>query len=131
LDGDDELITPDHTGPARIVNAVSALSALHSLDNALRDLTDRLRALPESRLVRQVGPARDLAQRLVDWAHGVEREGVLPPPPAPELPVVGIFVTADQVAVAGADLVAALRQRETPEVLAAAAAAVAELRAQL
>jgi hypothetical protein len=110
---------------------VSELSSAHSLDNALRDLTDRLRALPESRLVRQVGPARDLAQRLVDWAHGIEHRGVLPPPAAPELPVVGIFVTADQVAVAGADLVAVLGQVSAPEVLAAAAAAVAELRAQL
>jgi hypothetical protein len=131
LDGDDELITPDHTGPARIVNAVPELSSAHSLENALRDLTDRLRALPESRLVRQVGPAQDLAQRLVEWAHGVEHRGVIPPSAAPELPVVGIFVTADQVAVAGADLVAVLAQVSAPEVLAAAAAAVAELRAQL
>jgi hypothetical protein len=56
---------------------------------------------------------------------------VIPPPAAPELPEVGIFVTADQVAVAGADLVAILAQVSAPEVLAAAAAAVAELRAQL
>jgi hypothetical protein len=56
---------------------------------------------------------------------------VLPTPIAPELPVVGIFVTADQVAVAGADLVAALRRHPAPDVLAAAVAAVAELRAQL
>jgi hypothetical protein len=117
---------------------------------ALRELTDRLRALPESRLVgRPEGTGRgraelagELAQRLVDWAHGVEhRDGTFQL--APQLPGVGLFVTADQVAVAGADLVAAAvglpldtpvwadagRRAPLGEVLAAARAAVADLRA--
>jgi hypothetical protein len=131
LDRNDEMITPDHSGPARIVTAMCELSSTQFLDNALRDLTDRLRALPESRLLRQVEPARALAQRLVEWAHAVEHHGALPAPAVPELPVVGIFVTADQVAVAGADLVAALQHASAPDILAAATAAVAELRAQV
>lgn len=122
------------------------------LANSVRELTDRLRALPESRLVGRpdgaaVGRAelaRGLAQRLVEWGHGVEhrdRERSVPP----ELPSVGLFVTADQVGVAGADLVAAAaglptdtrvwvdagRRAPLSDVLAAAGAAVAELRALL
>jgi hypothetical protein len=146
LGREDELITPGHTGPARIVNAVSELSSTELLDNVLREVADRLRALPESRLVARVGAAQVLAGRLVEWAHGIEHRGLLPPPPPPELPVVGLFVTADQVAVAGADLVAAAdglspttpvwvdagtRQVALADVLAAATAAVAEMRAQL
>jgi hypothetical protein len=121
------------------------------LANVVRELTDRLRALPESRLVGRpdgatVGRAElagALARRFVAWAHGVEhREHA--PSAAPELPSVGLFVTADQVAVAGADLVAAAAglPADTPvwdagrrvplgDVLAAALAAVAELRALL
>lgn len=111
------------------------------LANAVRELADRLRALPESRLVGRAESARELAQRLVAWGHGVERRDE-PPSPAPELPAVGLFVTADQVAVAGADLVAAATglPDDTPvwgaagqrvalaEVLTAALAAVAEAR---
>lgn len=110
----------------------------------MRQLTDRLRALPESRLIGRAESDRGLAQRLVEWGHGVEhRDG--PSSPAPELPAVGLFVTVDQVAVAGADLVAAAaglpadtsvwadpgRRAPLAEVLAAALVAVAELRAEV
>jgi hypothetical protein len=119
-------------------------ASVELLANAVRELTDRLRALPESRLVRRAESARALAQRLVAWGHGVEHRDEQPSA-APELPSVGLFVTADQVAVAGADLVAAATRlpADTPvwtdadqraplgEVLAAALAAVAELRAVL
>jgi hypothetical protein len=146
LGRDDELITPGHTGPARIVNPMSELSSAAVLGIALRELTDRMRALPESRLIGRVAAGEQLARRLVEWAHGVEHRDRLPPPPVPELPHVGLFVTADQVAVVGADLVAAAsglpastpvwvdggtRQAPLADVLAAAAAAVADVRARL
>jgi hypothetical protein len=142
----DELITPGHTGPARIVVVMSELSSTKLLGNALREVADRLRALPESRLVSRVSAAEALARRLVEWAHGIEHRDVLPPPPVPQLPTIGLFVTADQVAVAGADLLAAAdglppdtpvwvdagtRRVRLAEVLAAATAAVAEVRARL
>lgn len=146
MDRHDELITPGHTGPARIVNAMSELSSAVVLGNAVREVTDRMRTLPESRLIGRVGAARVLARRLVEWAHGVEHRDRLPPPPTPELPDEGVFVTADQVAVAGADLVAAAdglppdtpvwvdggtRRVPLADVLAAATTAVADLRARL
>jgi hypothetical protein len=124
------------------------------LANGVRELVDRLRALPESRLtgrpegaaVGRAELARALAQQLVAWGHGVEHRDDPPGSVAPELPRVGLFVTADQVAVAGADLIAAAdelpadtgvwvdggtRRASLGEVLAAAGAAVAELRALL
>jgi hypothetical protein len=69
-------------------------------------LSDRLRALPESRLRR--GPAAaalTLARELAERARRLERS---PRPPA-ELPEAGIYAVGDQLAVAGHDLAEALR----------------------
>jgi hypothetical protein len=124
---------------------MSDLSSTPALAIAVRDLADRMRALPESRLIRQIAAAEGLARQLVAWAHGIEHRDRLPLPSIPELPRVGLFVTADQVAVAGADLVAAAAglPPDTPvwadadarqplaDVLAAAAGAVAAVRAAL
>ena len=71
-------------------------------------LADRLRALPESKLRRGaaaegLAAARELALR----AQRLEFPGAEPRP----LPEAGIFAVGDQVAVAGHDLAAVLRER--------------------
>jgi hypothetical protein len=76
------------------------------LHAAVDRLSDRLRALPESRLRR--GPAEAalaLARELADRARRLER----PSRPPAELPEAGIYAVGDQLAVAGHDLAEALR----------------------
>ncbi|MFF2811503.1 hypothetical protein ACFVT2_30885 [Streptomyces sp. NPDC058000] len=76
------------------------------LQTAVDALADRLRALPQSALRRGAAAeglalARDLAAR----AQLIERPGERPR----ELPDAGMFAAGDQLAVAGHDLVEALR----------------------
>lgn len=77
------------------------------LTTAVTRLADRLRALPESALRR--GPeaqGRALARELARRAQRLEFPGAEPR----ELPDAGPFAVGDQLAVAGHDLVAALRE---------------------
>ncbi|MFE1767453.1 hypothetical protein ACFW81_24945 [Streptomyces angustmyceticus] len=76
------------------------------LQTAVDALADRLRSLPQSRLHR--GAAAEglaLARRLATRAQLIERPGE----PPHELPDAGVFAVGDQLAVAGHDLVEALR----------------------
>ncbi|WP_411129487.1 hypothetical protein [Streptomyces sp. x-19] len=76
------------------------------LQTAVDALADRLRALPQSALSR--GAAAEglvLARELATRAQLIERPGAQPR----ELPDAGMFAVGDQVAVAGHDLVEALR----------------------
>ncbi|MEW1660171.1 MULTISPECIES: hypothetical protein [unclassified Streptomyces] len=76
------------------------------LQTAVDALADRLRALPQSALRR--GAAAEglaLARELAARAQLIERPGGRPV----ELPDAGMFAAGDQVAVAGHDLVEALR----------------------
>ncbi|UJB42364.1 MULTISPECIES: hypothetical protein [unclassified Streptomyces] len=76
------------------------------LQTAVDALADRLRALPQSALRR--GAAAEglaLARELTARAQRIERPGERPR----ELPDAGMFAVGDQLAVAGHDLVEALR----------------------
>ncbi|MFK0296509.1 hypothetical protein ACIQU6_39405 [Streptomyces sp. NPDC090442] len=76
------------------------------LQTAVDALADRLRALPQSALRR--GAAAEglaLARELANRAQRIERPGQRPG----ELPDAGMFAVGDQLAVAGHDLVEALR----------------------
>lgn len=76
------------------------------LQTAVDALADRLRSLPQSRLSR--GAAAEglaLARQLAARAQLIERSGE----PPRELPDAGMFAAGDQLAVAGHDLVEALR----------------------
>ncbi|WP_030810397.1 hypothetical protein [Streptomyces sp. NRRL S-337] len=76
------------------------------LQTAVDALADRLRALPQSRLSQ--GAAAEglaLARELATRAQLIERPGE-PPRPFPDA---GMFAVGDQLAVAGHDLVEALR----------------------
>lgn len=76
------------------------------LQTAVDALADRLRALPQSRLSQ--GAAAEglaLARQLATRAQLIER----PQEPPRELPDAGMFAAGDQVAVAGHDLIEALR----------------------
>ncbi len=66
-----------------------------------------MRRLPESRLNRVAGAARELAQALADAAAGIEGRDDAAPPPARAVPTLSVFALADQVAVTGGDLTAA------------------------
>ncbi|MER5775878.1 hypothetical protein ABT144_16605 [Streptomyces sp. NPDC002039] len=82
---------------------------------------DRLRAAPQSRLQRGAAAealelARELAVRAqrLESAAGAAEAGAAPgATPARVVPDAGIFVVGDQVAVAGLDLVEALRATAT------------------
>ncbi|GAU68585.1 Syd protein [Streptomyces sp. NBRC 110611] len=76
------------------------------LQTAVDALADRLRALPQSKLSQ--GAAAEglaLARRLAARAQLIERPGA----PPRELPDAGMFAVGDQLAVAGHDLIEALR----------------------
>ncbi|MFE3886553.1 hypothetical protein ACFXPQ_27220 [Streptomyces lydicus] len=76
------------------------------LQTAVDALADRLRSLPQSRL--HQGAAAEglaLARQLATRAQLIERPGE----PPRELPDAGVFAAGDQLAVAGHDLVEALR----------------------
>ncbi|MFG2098281.1 hypothetical protein [Streptomyces sp. NPDC048612] len=76
------------------------------LQTAVDALADRLRALPQSRLDQgAAAEALALARRLATRAQLLERPGESPY----ELPDAGMFAVGDQLAVAGHDLVEALR----------------------
>ncbi|MEV5597293.1 hypothetical protein [Streptomyces sp. NPDC052496] len=76
------------------------------LQTAVDALADRLRALPQSALARgAAAEALALARELAARAQRVERPGQEPY----ELPDAGMFAVGDQVAVAGHDLVEAVR----------------------
>ncbi|MFI0710593.1 hypothetical protein ACH4SK_08025 [Streptomyces inhibens] len=76
------------------------------LQTAVDALADRLRSMPQSRLGQ--GAAAEglaLARQLATRAQLIERPGE----PPHELPDAGMFAAGDQLAVAGHDLVEALR----------------------
>ncbi|WP_432145570.1 hypothetical protein [Streptomyces sp. bgisy084] len=76
------------------------------LQTAVDALADRLRSLPQSRLDRgAAAEALALARQLATRAQLIERPGE----PPYELPDAGMFAAGDQLAVAGHDLVEALR----------------------
>ncbi|MGK5549494.1 hypothetical protein ACSNOH_32920 [Streptomyces sp. URMC 127] len=77
-----------------------------SLLAAVDAFADRLRALPQSRLSRgAAAEALTLARELAARAQRIEEPGAGAPR---EMPEAGMFAVADQVAVAGHDLAAAL-----------------------
>ncbi|WP_031013638.1 hypothetical protein [Streptomyces sp. NRRL F-5727] len=81
------------------------------LTAAVERFADRLRAAPQSRL--QQGAAAEglaLARELAVRAQAVETPGAAPQ----IIPDAGVFVVADQLAVAGADLAEALRMAPSP-----------------
>ncbi|WP_046778927.1 hypothetical protein [Streptomyces yangpuensis] len=76
------------------------------LSAAVDRFADRLRAAPQSRLQQGTAAvALELARELSVRAQELEEPGRAPR----EMPDAGIFVVGDQVAVAGLDLVEALR----------------------
>uniref|UniRef100_A0AAU2JN44 Uncharacterized protein n=1 Tax=Streptomyces sp. NBC_00049 TaxID=2903617 RepID=A0AAU2JN44_9ACTN len=76
------------------------------LNAAVERFADRLRAAPQSRLQQGAAAAAlELARELSVRAQRLEAPGA----PEREMPDAGIFVVGDQVAVAGLDLVEALR----------------------
>ncbi|AOP45492.1 hypothetical protein [Streptomyces lydicus] len=76
------------------------------LQTAVDALADRLRTLPQSRLDQgAAAEALALARQLAARAQLIERPGETPY----ELPDAGMFAAGDQLAVAGHDLVEALR----------------------
>ncbi|MFE5494267.1 hypothetical protein ACFQ8S_26120 [Streptomyces virginiae] len=76
------------------------------LSAAVERFADRLRAAPQSRLQQGAAAAAlDLARELSVRAQRLESPGRAPR----EMPDEGLFVVGDQVAVAGRDLVEALR----------------------
>ncbi|KAA6221461.1 hypothetical protein CP973_05260 [Streptomyces albofaciens JCM 4342] len=76
------------------------------LQTAVDALADRLRALPQSTLARgAAAEALALARELADRAQRLENPRREPY----ELPDAGMFAVGDQVAVAGHDLVEAVR----------------------
>ncbi|MGP4113945.1 hypothetical protein ACTWP5_23920 [Streptomyces sp. 4N509B] len=148
-------------GPGARNGAVGAPETLDALDALVERLSDRLRALPESALrrgaaARGLALARELARR----AHRLEppdptrpalpaepggsalpaEPGESPAPagaaggPSPrerELPDAGIYAVGDQLAVAGHDLVEALRAAPPgPDAEAELSAALALLGSQ-
>jgi hypothetical protein len=87
---------------------------IEDIRGVLDDVVDRLLRLPESRLSgggpdgRTVARAgHEVAQRLADTAAGVEHRQAPTPPELRAVPWLGPFVVAHQVAVTGADLLAA------------------------
>lgn len=87
---------------------------------AVSDLVDRVAPSPRSRLVgrppelggrTRADAVYELAQRLADVAAGVENRDAGRPAPRRTLPDLGPFVVADQLAVTGADLLAAVLGR--------------------
>ncbi|CCB74811.1 MULTISPECIES: hypothetical protein [Streptomycetaceae] len=97
-----------------------------SLRTAVDHLADRLRALPQSRLRGDAAQAGlDLARELAVEAQRLEHPGRTPR----VMPDDGIFAVADQLAVAGHDLAAALAARpERSDVLDDAVRKVAATR---
>jgi hypothetical protein len=82
---------------------------LTPLLTAVDSFADRLRALPQSRLSRgAAAEGRELASELAARALRWEEPEGQPAPPR-EMPDAGLFAVADQVAVAGHDLIEALR----------------------
>ncbi|WP_208870178.1 hypothetical protein [Streptomyces monomycini] len=87
------------------------------LQTAVEALADRLRALPQSALARgAAAEALALARELAVRAQHVEEPGREPR----EIPDAGMFAVGDQVAVAGHDLVEAVRAAGDERALAAA-----------
>ena len=105
---------------------MGTVTALEEFDAAVEAVSDRLRALPES-VLRRGAAARGLrlARELARRAWELEGHGDAAPPEVPDL---GIFVVADQVAVTGHDLSEALRRAVTPPSGGPAAEAAALLR---
>ncbi|OKH97672.1 hypothetical protein A6A06_31285 [Streptomyces sp. CB02923] len=87
------------------------------LQSAVDALADRLRALPQSTLARgSAAEALTLARELATRAQCIEEPGR----EAREIPDAGMFAVGDQVAVAGHDLVEAVRSTGGERDLAAA-----------
>lgn len=98
----------------------------------LARLTDRIRSLPLAALSRPDGDGRvctdavrDVAQRLADLAAGLSGDDVR------ALPHLADAAAADQLAVTGADLMAALAGRADHAAVGEARNALAELRGWL
>jgi hypothetical protein len=88
------------------------------LVTAVDRLADRLRAAPQSRLQRgAAGKGLELARELAARAERIESPGRDPR----QVPDVGLFVVADQIAVTGHDLAEALRQGSAAELAEAVA----------
>ena len=79
------------------------------ISHLLDDCANRLRRLPESRLNKVAGSARDLAQLLADAAQGIENRTDERPPEPRTVPTLSIFALGDQLAVTAGDLAAAAR----------------------
>jgi hypothetical protein len=121
---------------------------LEVLAREVRRVADRLRGLSQARLAAEVqaqsslaDAARATAQALADVAQGIEERRRADEPIWRALPTLGDFAVGDQLMVTGQDLLAAAVQvgadepvwargsrRTSGQVLAAAAADVAELR---
>lgn len=82
--------------------------AADELGKLVGAVADRLRNLPESRLSGPAEAGHRLAQWLADAAGGIEQRASAHPPTARAVPRLGMFAAGDQVAVTGADLVAAV-----------------------
>src|SRR5262249_38434087 len=89
-----------------LIHAVPVAPEGNVLGTGWTRSVDRLRALPESRLAAPAATAFVLAQLLVDIASGIEQRDHERFSRRP-LPDLGMFVVADQLEVAGADLEAA------------------------
>ncbi|WP_255950314.1 hypothetical protein [Streptomyces odontomachi] len=75
------------------------------LTSAVDHFADRLRAAPQSRLQRgAAAEALALAREFARWAQRIEDPGGAPR----EMPDAGMFAAADQITVAGRDLVVVL-----------------------
>ncbi|WP_461027320.1 hypothetical protein [Streptomyces sparsus] len=101
---------------------------LNPLLIAVDRLADRLRAMPQSALHR--GAAAEGLALARELAHRAQQLEGVPRPPR-ELPDVGAFAVGDQLAVAGHDLVEALRDHTGDRTAAENAAEVEALRKRL
>ncbi|WFB09085.1 hypothetical protein LRS74_20110 [Streptomyces sp. LX-29] len=97
-----------------------------SLLNAVDRLADRLRTLPQSALTRgAAAEGRELARALAARAQAIEEPGKEPR----MMPDTGLFAVGDQLAVAGHDLVEALRAAPSEVVAASLAEALERVEA--
>jgi hypothetical protein len=86
---------------------LSRTGELAMLIATVDDVAERIGRLPESRLRARAASGLELAQELADAAAGIEARAAANPPPPREVPALSLFAVGDQVAVTGADLLAA------------------------
>ena len=121
------------SGPPGYAAPVPDQAARAAFADDVRRLADRLRGLSEARLDGPLPPhasraaaARALAQLLADAAQDLEEPGA----PRRTVPDLGVFAVGDQVAVTGADLLAAAGSTDR-DVPAEVVESVADLRRRL